>query len=91
VHPPQNYQYGDLQGIEPVYSLNGENYLKWSQLVCTMLKGKGKSAIWNWAGPKEGDPNITAWDEEDSLIIACLWNSINISDTIMFLNVRDTV
>lgn len=40
------------------------------------------------AGPKKGDPKFTAWDEEDSLIIAWLWNSMNleISVAIMFLN-----
>ncbi|RDX79382.1 hypothetical protein CR513_40209, partial [Mucuna pruriens] len=49
---------------------------------------KGKINHLTGTGPKEGDPNFTAWDEEDSLIIAWLWNSmdIEISDTIMFLN-----
>ncbi|KAL6328809.1 hypothetical protein AAG906_003826 [Vitis piasezkii] len=39
------------------------------------------------AGPKLGDPHFEAWDEEDSMIMAWLWNSmiLEISDTCMFL------
>ena len=39
-------------------------------------------------GPKKGDPKFKAWDEEDSNIMAWLWNSMvpEISDTCMFLN-----
>ncbi|RVX06582.1 Retrovirus-related Pol polyprotein from transposon TNT 1-94 [Vitis vinifera] len=33
---------GELQNIQAAYRLNGKNYLKWSQLVRTVLKGKGK-------------------------------------------------
>ncbi|KAL6311361.1 hypothetical protein AAG906_011208 [Vitis piasezkii] len=38
-------------------------------------------------GPKLGDPHFEAWDEEDSMIMAWLWNSMipEISDTCMFL------
>ena len=38
-------------------------------------------------GPKPGDPYFEVWDEEDSMIMAWLWNSITseISDTRMFL------
>jgi len=37
-------------------------------------------------GPKEGDPAFAAWDEEDSLVMSWLWNSMvpEISDTVMF-------
>nr|KYP63417.1 hypothetical protein KK1_017986 [Cajanus cajan] len=88
VHPPPNNQFGDLQSIHPSYRLNGKNYLKWSQLIRTILKGKGKINHLTGAGPKEGDPIFKAWDEEDALIITWLWNSMNteISDTIMFLS-----
>lgn len=48
----------DLQGIQPVYSLNGENYLKWSQLVCTMLKGKGKNSYLELCWNKGGRPKF---------------------------------
>ena len=38
-------------------------------------------------GPKPGDPRFEAWDEEDSMIMAWLWNSMTpkIRDTCMFL------
>ena len=37
--------------------------------------------------PKQGDPCFEVWDEEDSMIMAWLWNSmtLKISDTCMFL------
>ena len=37
--------------------------------------------------PKPGDPCFEVWDEEDSIIMAWLWNSMTpkISDTCMFL------
>ena len=37
--------------------------------------------------PKPGNPRFEAWDEEDSMIMTWLWNSMNpkISDTCMFL------
>ncbi|KAL2336894.1 hypothetical protein Fmac_011340 [Flemingia macrophylla] len=40
------------------------------------------------SGPKQEDPKFTTWDEEDSMIMAWLWNSMipEISDTCMFLN-----
>ena len=38
-------------------------------------------------GPKQGDPHFEAWNEEDSMIMAWVWNSmtLEISDTCMFL------
>ena len=38
-------------------------------------------------GPKSGDPRFEAWDEEDSMIMVWLWNSMTpeISNTWMFL------
>ena len=38
-------------------------------------------------GPKPRDPRFEVWDEEDSMIMAWLWNSMTpeISDTCMFL------
>ena len=37
--------------------------------------------------PKPRDPRFEVWDEEDSMIISWLWNSmtLEISDTCMFL------
>ncbi|KAL6315434.1 hypothetical protein AAG906_000549 [Vitis piasezkii] len=78
---------GELQNIQAAYRLDGKNYLKWSQLVRTVLKGKGKISHLMGTGPKLGDPHFEAWDEEDSMIMAWLWNSMipEISDTCMFL------
>ncbi|CAJ2662272.1 unnamed protein product [Trifolium pratense] len=84
--PSQNP--GELQNIHSAYRLNEKNYLKWSQLIKTILKGKGKVKHIMDAAPKENDPNFTKWDEEDSRIMAWLWNSMDpdISDTCMFLS-----
>ena len=78
---------GELHNIQAAYRLNGKNYLKWSQLVRTMLKGKEKISHLMGTRPKLGDPHFEAWDEEDSMIMAWLWNSMipKISDTCMFL------
>jgi hypothetical protein len=78
---------GDLQNIQAAYRLNGKNYLKWSQLVRTFLKGKGKLNHLLGKGPKPEDPKFDAWDEEDSMVMSWLWNSMlpEISDTCMFL------
>ncbi|KAK3013933.1 hypothetical protein RJ639_008806 [Escallonia herrerae] len=47
-------------------------------------KGKIESSPWYWA--KEGDPRFDSWDEEDSMVMSWLWNSMSeISDTFMFL------
>ncbi|RVW66512.1 Retrovirus-related Pol polyprotein from transposon RE1 [Vitis vinifera] len=61
---------GELQNIQAAYRLDGKNYLKWSQLVRTVLKGKGKISHLMGTGPKLGDPHFEAWDEEDSMIMA---------------------
>ena len=52
-----------------------------------MLKGKGKISHLMGTEPKPGDPCFEVWDEEDSIIMAWLWNSMTpeISDTCMFL------
>ena len=83
----RSQQLGELQNIQVAYRLDGKNYLKWSQLVRTVLKGKGKISYLMGTGPKPGDPYFEVWDEEDSMIIVWLWNSITseISDTRMFL------
>lgn len=82
------YVNADMHYIQASYRLNGKNYLKWSQLVQTFLKGKGKLSHLLGTGPKKGDPSFDAWDEEDSMIMAWLWNSMTpeISDTCMFLS-----
>ncbi|XP_052197186.1 uncharacterized protein LOC127804368 [Diospyros lotus] len=78
---------GDLPSLQVTYRLNGKNYLKWSQLICTFLKEKGKLSHLEGTSPKDGEPVFAAWDEEDSLVMSWLWNSMTpeISDTMMFL------
>ncbi|GMP34630.1 hypothetical protein CsSME_00007420 [Camellia sinensis var. sinensis] len=75
----------------PVSSM--ANYLKWSQFVRTFLKGKGKLSHLLGTGPKPEDPKFTEWDEEDSMVMFWLWNSMmpEVSNTCMFLTTsRDT-
>ena len=83
----QSQQPRKLQNIQTTYRLDEKNYLKWSQLVCTVLKGKWKISHLMRTGPKPGDPCFEAWDEEDYMIMTWLWNSMipKISDTCMFL------
>ena len=78
---------GELPIIQAAYRLSGKNYLKWSQLIKTFLKGKGKLSHLEGTGPQKEDPTYAAWDEEDSLVMSWLWSAMNpeISDTIMFL------
>ncbi|KAJ1386695.1 Retrotransposon gag domain [Sesbania bispinosa] len=64
---------GELQNIHSAYRLNGKNYLKWSQLVRTMLKGKGKGSHLTNNAPDEKDAKFKSWDEEDSMIMAWFW------------------
>lgn len=61
--------------------------LKWSQIVRTYLKGKGRLNYLLGTGPETNDPAFEAWDEEDSMIMSWLWDSLDptISDTCMFL------
>ena len=79
---------GDLQNIRASYRFNGRNYLKWSQVIRTYLKGKGKISHLLGTRPAKTDPKFVAWDEEDSMIVSWLWDSMEpaISDTCMFLN-----
>lgn len=78
---------GELQNVHSAYRLNGKNYLKWSQLIRTILKGKGKGIHLTDNAPDEKDAMFKSWDEEDSMIMAWMWNLMipEISDTCMFL------
>ncbi|KAH7529152.1 hypothetical protein FEM48_Zijuj05G0154200 [Ziziphus jujuba var. spinosa] len=77
---------GELQNIRTSNRLNGKNYLKWFQIVRTYLKGKGRLGHLLGTGPAKEDPTFEAWDEEDSMIMSWLWDSMEptISDTCMF-------
>ncbi|KAG0461572.1 hypothetical protein HPP92_021869 [Vanilla planifolia] len=77
---------GELQNVRASNRLNGKNYLKWSQFIRTYLKGKGRLSHLLGTGPAENDPKFEAWDEEDSMIMSWLWDSMDpmISDACMF-------
>ena len=68
---------GELQNIRASNRLNGKNYLKWSQIVRTYLKGKGRLNHLLGTWPETKDPAFEAWDEEDSMIMSRLWDSID--------------
>ena len=68
----RSQQPGELQNIQTAYGLDGKNYLKWSQLIRTMLKGKGKISHLMVIGPKPGDPRFEVWGQEDSMIMVWL-------------------
>ncbi|KAK5845892.1 hypothetical protein PVK06_002134 [Gossypium arboreum] len=57
----------EFQNIQVAYRLNEKIYLKWSQLVHTFLKRRGKLSHLLRIGPKEGDPKFDVWDEQDSM------------------------
>ena len=56
----RSQQPGELQNIQATYRLDGKNYLKWSQLVRTMLKGKEKISHLIGTRPKPEDPRFEA-------------------------------
>lgn len=91
--PKTNQKIGELQNIRASYRFNGKNYLKWSQFVCTYLKGKGRLDHLLGTRPKKGDPTFEAWDEEDPMIMSWLWDSMEpmISDTCMFLAISKDI
>ena len=51
---------GEFQNLQAAYRLNGKNYLKWSQVVRTFLKGKGKLSHLLGTGPKPEDHRFDA-------------------------------
>lgn len=84
------WQPATLKGISNIqlsFRLNGRNYLIWSLLVRTFLKRKGKLNHLIGTVPGESNPQLTAWDEVDSMIITWLWNLMlpKINGTCMFL------
>lgn len=81
---------GELQNVGASFRLNGRNnYVRWSQFIRTYLKGKGRlSHLFGTGQPAKKDSSaFKTWDEEDSLIMCWLWDSMepSISDTCMFL------
>lgn len=88
-----NKTIGELQNIQAAYRVHGKNFLKLSQLVCTLLKEKAKISYLTGSGPQSEDPLFEAWDEENSIIMAWLWNSMTpeISVICMFLAVAKDI
>jgi len=74
---------GELQSAHSVDRLNGKNYLKCSQLIKTILRGKDKASRLHDEPRVTNDPAFRTWDEEDPMIMAWLWNS-------MISEIRDT-
>jgi len=64
-----------------------------SQLIRTILKGKGKGSRLTDNALDETYAKFKSWDEEDSMITAWLWNSMvpKISDTCMFLKLAKEI
>lgn len=77
----------ELHNIQMAYRLNGNKYLKFSQLVCTFLKGKGKLSHFLGIGLRRRHARFVAWDKKNSIIMSWLCNLMlpKISDTCMFL------
>ena len=67
---------GEFQNLQSSNKLNGRNYLKWSHIVKTFLKGKEKICHLMNNPPSPEDPKFTPWDEEDSVIMSWIRNSI---------------
>jgi len=57
------------------------------------LKGRGKLSYLLGTGPKKGDSTFEAWDEENSMVMSWLRNSmlLEISDTVMFLSTAQEI
>ena len=88
-----DYKSQELPTIPSFYRLHEKNYLNWSQLVKTTLKGKGKAGHLTDDPPYEKSPTLKKWDEEDSTIMSWLWGSMTeeISDNCMFLGIAKNI
>ncbi|RDX70253.1 hypothetical protein CR513_50526, partial [Mucuna pruriens] len=58
------------------YRLNNRNYLQWAQYIRTTLKGRKKLSNIEGNDLSRDDPKFEAWDDENSLIMTWLWNSM---------------
>jgi len=78
----------DLPMLQSSYRLNGNNYLQWAQLVRATLKGRKKLSHLEGNPPAKTDSKYEDWDDEDSLIMTWLWNSMTpeISRNCMFFS-----
>ena len=78
----------DLPMLQSSYRLDGNNYLQWAQLVRATLKGRKKLSHLEGNSPAKTDSKYEDWDNEDSLIMTWLWNSMTpeISRNCMFFS-----
>ncbi|KAK5785059.1 hypothetical protein PVK06_039604 [Gossypium arboreum] len=63
------------------HKLNGKNYLEWSQSVKLAIDGRCKLGLLNGEveQPQVGDPKMSKWRSENSMVIAWLINSMEAS------------
>jgi len=83
----------DLQVLQSNYRLDGSNYLQWTQLVRATLKGRKKLNHLEGNHPAQNGPKYEDWDDEDSLIMTWLWNSMTpeISRNCMFCSITKDI
>src|SRR4051812_10546587 len=76
-----------LPTLHPSHRLNGKDYFSWAQFMRANLKGRGKLNHIEGDPLPATDPGFTLWDNEDSLIMSWMWNSMipEISSQYMFL------
>ncbi|XP_058749398.1 uncharacterized protein LOC131622387 [Vicia villosa] len=76
-----------LPTLHQSHRLNGKNYFSWAQFMRANLKGRGKLNHIEGDPLPATDPGFTLWDNEDSLIMSWMWNSMipEISSQYMFL------
>lgn len=72
----------------------GPSYLKNISNIRTYIDDHTR--VWSnilWYRVETGDPRFEAWNEEDAMIMACLWNfmTLEISDTCMFLDTVNNI
>ncbi|RDX63810.1 hypothetical protein CR513_57709, partial [Mucuna pruriens] len=83
----------ELPNLVSSYRLDNRNYLQWAQYIHTTLTGRKKlSHIEGNYSPRD-DPKFEAWDDDDSLIMTCLWNSMTpkISQNYMFYSSENPI
>ncbi|RDX58660.1 hypothetical protein CR513_62006, partial [Mucuna pruriens] len=82
----------ELPNLVNSYHLDDRNYLQWAQYIHTTLKGRKKLSHIEGNSPPRDDPKFEAWDDEDSLIMTWLWNSMTpeISQNYIWENLIDT-
>ncbi|CAH9061552.1 unnamed protein product, partial [Cuscuta europaea] len=78
----------DLPSIPPSYRLNGRNYLGWSKLVYTLLRGKDLEDYLTVSTPEEGEIDAAIWEKTNANVRVWLWDSMdpNISSTCLYMD-----